>query len=260
VWRVVWEISSLAELRSSAANDALCEWAAGPALQPQRAWAVDGAVAVLGLRLSGRDRLAVSGSPPAVSRLVDTAFARHHREIRVLGDSGLIAALGAIQPDLVVSEEFGWLQVSGDRLAKPERMPDQPASWLPAAVEHEVADLLNAHFPASYAKPGVPGVHRWAGARDTGGDLVSVAAEAWTAPGLGFLAGVATAESARGRGYARGVCFTVLSQLCAEHGRAALMVDMGNSQAVRLYLDLGMAWRALRSARHHTAPRRQHGR
>lgn len=276
VWgRAVRDVDSLAELAALSGDDPICVWAAGGG-RTRRIWAVDGAVGVLATALSGRDRLAVSGRPEAVADLVDRAFAEYHRAVRVLGDAELIAALGAARPDLVVSETFGWMQVDAASLRRPGRTPPTDphrspaeahppppateayppageAHWLPASAEPEVAELLAEHFPASYAQPGGSGVRRWAGIRDADHRLLAVAAEAWSAPGLGFMAGVATAAHVRRRGYARIVCGTVLARLCAEYGRAALIVDEWNGAAVRLYRDLGMSWRPVRSARHHTA-------
>jgi predicted GNAT family acetyltransferase len=92
-------------------------------------------------------------------------------------------------------------------------------------------------------------VRRWAGARDARGDLVAVAADAWSAPEVGFLAAVATAPAARGRGFGAAVCAHVLRALVAEHGRAALMVDGWNGAAIRLYQRLGLTWCPLAAAR-----------
>lgn len=75
------------------------------------------------------------------------------------------------------------------------------------------------------------------------------AADAWSAPGVGFLAGVATAERARGRGAGSAVCGLALDGLVAEHGTAALIVDTWNTAAIRLYRRLGLSWRPLAAAR-----------
>lgn len=233
------------------AGDALFAWAAGG--RESVGWACDKALGVFGADLSTRDRLVVRGDAEAVSVLADHVLAQHHIGVRVNGDAAVINALGGIRPDLVVSEEFGWMQVTAGQLRRPGPSASDPAEWLPADAEAEVAALLEDNFPASEAKPGGTGVRRWAGIRQNG-VLVATACEAWSAPTVGFMAGVATTSSARGRGLARTLCAAVLDQLIAEHGRAALMVDLWNTAAIRLYEGLGMTMRPIRSARHHSVP------
>ena len=55
------------------------------------------------------------------------------------------------------------------------------------------------------------------------GELLSVAADAWSAPEVGFLAGVATRPVARGKGLSRQVCGFVTAELLKRHRRAALL-------------------------------------
>ncbi|MFL4910057.1 GNAT family N-acetyltransferase [Streptomyces sp. MMS24-I2-30] len=92
-------------------------------------------------------------------------------------------------------------------------------------------------------------MRRWAGARNESGTLLACAADAWSAPSVGFLAGVATAEQARGCGMRTAVCSLVLDDLVVDHDVAALMVDNWNTAAVRLYRGLGPSWRSLAAAR-----------
>ncbi|MFI9388938.1 GNAT family N-acetyltransferase [Kutzneria sp. NPDC052558] len=93
----------------------------------------------------------------------------------------------------------------------------------------------------------------WAGIRQHG-ELVAVACEAWSAPTVGFMAGVAVAPDRRGQGLGATVCAFVLGELADQHGRVALLVDSWNTTAIRLYRGLGMTWRPIRSARHHGVP------
>jgi hypothetical protein len=110
--------------------------------------------------------------------------------------------------------------------------------WLGSGAEAEVAALLAADAPESYAVPGVAGVRRWAGLR-VGGELAAVAAEAWSAPTVGLLAGVATGARFRGRGLAERVCRWVSRELVEACGRAALMVDDDNAAAITVYERIG---------------------
>ncbi|MEV4567891.1 GNAT family N-acetyltransferase [Nonomuraea sp. NPDC049419] len=123
-------------------------------------------------------------------------------------------------------------------------------AWLEdeAEVVAEVAALLAADAPHSYAVPGMAGIRRWAGVR-VDGELAAVAADAWPAPTAGFLAGVATRARFRGRGLARLVCGWVTRELVAAHGRATLMVDDDNAAAIAVYERLGYGRRRVMAAR-----------
>jgi ribosomal protein S18 acetylase RimI-like enzyme len=132
----------------------------------------------------------------------------------------------------------------------PEPTPATPvgAAWLDPRWDALVAELLYDAYPNSYARPGLAGVRRWAGTFDTEGELAAVAADAWSAPGVGYLAGVATRPSARRLGFGLAAFRFALDTLVAEHGRAALMVDSANTGALGLYQRMGMSWRELGAA------------
>ena len=80
------------------------------------------------------------------------------------------------------------------------------------------------------------------------GELLSVAADAWSAPEVGFLAGVATRAEARGQGLSREVCAFVTAELVKRHGRVGLMVDGDNDAAIAVYRRLGYTYRAVAAA------------
>nr|MBO2475938.1 hypothetical protein [Actinomycetales bacterium] len=88
-----------------------------------------------------------------------------------------------------------------------------------------------------------------AGIRSTTGELLAVAADAWSAPTVGLLAGVATAVPARGRGLGERICRFVVEELLATYGRASLMVDDWNAAAIRVYERIGFARRPVAAAR-----------
>ena len=69
-----------------------------------------------------------------------------------------------------------------------------------------------------------------------------------SSPQVGFLAGVATAEHARGRGAGTAACSLFLDSLMADHGTAALIVDSWNTAAIYLYRGLGLSWRPVVAA------------
>jgi ribosomal protein S18 acetylase RimI-like enzyme len=133
---------------------------------------------------------------------------------------------------------FGWMETQ-------DKISGGTGDWL--TDTEEVGDLLETAFPESYAWPGGHGVRRWAGIRDSG-RLLTVAAEAWPVPGIGFLAGVATHPDARGRGLAARLCAFVTDELLRDNERVALFVDYWNEAALRTYRRLGFTLRPLAAA------------
>ncbi len=266
----VIELDDPADLAAAAGGDALIVWA-GQGLRPGvRAWAgtlgaASGeasrdaapdaarglatggpgadAVAVACRDLSRRDRLAVCGTPRAVARLLRDVVPQVGPGFRPVGDEALLAALAGAVPGLVVEAGFVWMDTAAP-------VPGGAGvAWLPEADLPEVRALLDRAAPDSYARPGGTGVRRWAGWRDPGGALLAVAADAWSAPEVGFLAGVATDPRARGRGLAGAVCAFVTNALLVEHGRVGLMVDDWNTGALAVYRRLGFRLRRVAAAR-----------
>lgn len=227
-------------------EDRIVAWAAQGMREGVRIWRDGDAVAVGSPALFRRDRLAVSGPAAAVTGLVETALGELGPTYRVLGELPLVEHVAATVPGLELAASFGWMETltlaQGDAAATKAR-------WLDPAEYGEVDALLDAAFPSSYARPGFPGVTRWSGVRDDAGTLVAVAADAWSAPGIGFMSGVATHPDARGRGLGEAVCRFTLRELIAEHGRAALSVDGDNAAAIRVYRRLGLEWADIAVAR-----------
>ncbi|WP_220505762.1 GNAT family N-acetyltransferase [Microbispora sp. H10830] len=236
------ELVSEAEVVAASGDDDLVVWAAQGMRPGVRAWAYGDAVAVASPGASRRDRLVVRGTAAQVVPLVRHALAEAGPSYRPLGDAALIEQVVEAVPELEPAVRFSWMGT--EKLAPPRHEAtarEGAASWLADSAAPEVAALLAAASPDSYAVPGLPRVRRWAGVRDGSGALLAVAADAWSAPTVGLLAGVATAAPARGRGLGERVCRFVASALLAEHGRAALMVDDWNQAAVVVYERLGFA-------------------
>ncbi|WP_377268049.1 GNAT family N-acetyltransferase [Peterkaempfera sp. SMS 1(5)a] len=249
------EIDDHDELMARCGGDTLCRWAAHGLDGHGRAWLSGDsrAVAIAGPGLSARDRLVVHGAADAAVPLAREVLAEVGPTYRPLGAPAVVDALTAGIPGLALVDSFGWM----DRTTPLPPSGTGAAVWLTDAELPQVAALVDEAFPTSHARPGVPGVERWAGVRDKAtGRLLAVAALAWSAPTLGLITGVAVSPAERGRGLGREVCRTVLAAALAEHGAAALMVDGDNLPARRLYQGLGMRHRPLRAAARSTpAPR-----
>jgi hypothetical protein len=238
------ELVSPAELADACENDPHCCWAGQDLAGAGRAWAHHGAVAVACPALSGQDRLVIRGPASAANSLVRAVVPLLGARYILFGDADLIPAVAADVPWLEARNQFGWM----DAARIDSRACSHVVRWLSPAEWPEVDDVLGQAFPDSYARPGLPGVRRWAGIRDAGGALTATAADAWSAPALGFLAGVAVRGPGRGQGRGRDVCHFVLEDLLLTYGRASLMVHEWNSSAIRTYSRLGMSWRLVRSA------------
>jgi ribosomal protein S18 acetylase RimI-like enzyme len=239
------QLSTLADIVSASHADPQCIWAAQGLRNGGGAWAHDGAVAVGGPGLSGRDRIVVRGRATGAARVVREA-------VDALGPSYLLAA----DPDVMAGvlrqvcwlapgEHFGWMDATR-RL--PHRAVHQ-VRWLARNEWQAADDLLTEAAPASYARPWQPGVWRWAGITDSRGRLTSAAADAWSVPSIGFLAGLAVRPEVRRLGQGQGVCAFVLDALLAAHGRAALIVPSSNVAAVRMFGRLGFVYRQQHAAR-----------
>ena len=117
-------------------------------------------------------------------------------------------------------------------------LPVEGAAWLSPDEDDEVRALLAEGFPDASLPVGDPNVLRWAGVRREG-TLVSVAADATLADGLGFLASIATLPSARGTGAGAAVTAWATAELVRRHGACGLWHMADNHIASGLYARLG---------------------
>jgi ribosomal protein S18 acetylase RimI-like enzyme len=236
----VHELLTTAALATAAADDPMILWAAqgfGPGI---RAWYDGDAVAVASPDVSKHDRLAVIGPVDDAVRLTADVLTEVGPSYRPFGDEALIRELAERVPGLRFSAAFGWMDS--------DTLPDltTTAAWLDD--DSGLEELLAAASPSSYAWPGHPGVRRWAAVTGEHGELLSIAADAWSAPEVGFLAGVATHPVARGKGLSRQVCGFVTAELVKRHGRVGLMVNGDNTPAIKVYERLGYTYRRVAAA------------
>ena len=234
------EIETTADLIRASGSDPLIVWSAQGFGRGVRAWYDGDAVAVASPDLSKRDRLAVAGPAESVARLAIGVFAEVGSTFRPFGDEELVRELADRVPGMEFRAAFGWMETA--------EIPEMTttAAWLDG--DTGVEELLTEASPSSYAWPGRTGVRRWAALTGDGGELLSIAADAWSAPEVGFLAGVATRPVARGKGLSRQVCGFVTTELVKRHRRAALMVDRDNPAAIAVYRRLGYTYRSVAAA------------
>ncbi len=233
------QLHSRGEVAEASGADPQCMWAAQGLLAGGCAWASAGAVLVACPALCGRDRLIVRGPAGPAASLVRAVLESLGPSYAVVGDPPLMTELLARISWLEPRGFFGWM----DCIRRPVCRPVHNARWL-SRQEWPAADqVLSVAYPKSFARPGVPGVSRWAGITDRGGSLTSIAADAWSAPGLGFVAGLAVVPEARRTGQGRDVSAFVLSSLMAVNGRVAMMVRYSDAAAIAMYAELGLTYR-----------------
>ena len=233
------QLRSRGEVAEASGADPQCMWAAQGLLMGGAAWAFAGAVAVACPALCGRDRLIVRGPAAAAASLVRAIRDAIGPTYALIGDPLLMTALLGRVTWVEPRGFFGWM----DCIRRPTCRPVHEARWL-ARQEWSAADqVLSVAYPRSSARPGVPGVSRWAGITDLAGSITSIAADAWSSPGLGFVAGLAVVPAVRRTGQGRDVTAFVLKSLMAMHGRVAMMVQNSDETSIARYAELGLTYR-----------------
>ncbi|WP_433871196.1 GNAT family N-acetyltransferase [Saccharopolyspora sp. CA-218241] len=230
---------------AAATEDPLLRWGA-QALMPEHphargsAWCSGAAVAVLAPGLNRADRLLFTGPADDATRLLAALLPGLGPGRWRVTASTALAHRVADRLELPVRGTFGWMDL---RAPAPADVP-AGVGWLPAGSAAEVTALLRTANPRSYLFPDDPGAVRWAGVRGADGTLLSVGADAWPAPDLRFIAGVATHPASRGQHLSTMVCAFLVREL-ARHGDVALMADADNAPALRLYRGLGFEYRSV---------------
>jgi GNAT superfamily N-acetyltransferase len=265
-WRAQWQHVAMIDIAPD--RDPLVRWAM--CAPGARVWRRADAVVVACADLSHWDRLVINGEPGPVVELLREVLAETGETFRPFGTEELVTEVVARTPELEVSARFAWMETTepvrrgadpggragtkggadpgGRAGTKGGADPGEPV-WLGEDAWPEVTGMIREAYPDSYAWPGDPGVHRWAGIRDAGGELLTVAAEAWSTPEIGFMSGVATRPAARGRGLGAAICAFVADELLADRERVALLVDYWNTAALATYAGLGFATRRVAAAR-----------
>ncbi|BCJ74128.1 hypothetical protein CS0771_36720 [Catellatospora sp. IY07-71] len=138
----------------------------------------------------------------------------------------------ALRPELHDDWDFLWTTVP------PAAHPGEQAVEALGPDDHDgIAAVLDGALPDSTSRPGDPRVRQWYGIREAG-RIVAVAGDR-SGNGVGFLAGIAVATGAQGRGHGAALTTAVTRRLVAEFGISSLGVMSDNTGAIRLYQRLG---------------------
>ena len=231
-----WSSYTLDQLRELC-NDPLVLWAAQDMGSNVQVWTHGSAIAAAVTGLARRHRVAVTGAV-MVPRPLDRPGPRY----RPLGDDDTISQLCEVLPGLTPTPPFGWMTTT--------QAPGQGHGGARLASDGEQAAItrvLDEVFPDSLARPACPESPAGGSRLDNLG-VAACAADAWSAPSVGLLAGVATATRAQGHGLGKSVTAAALTALIRDYGTATLMVEADNAPAQSLYRSLGMTDRLVRAA------------
>ncbi|MGH3863376.1 GNAT family N-acetyltransferase [Actinokineospora sp.] len=227
---------------AAATTDPVLRWGA-QALMPEyptergQAWEHDGAVLVYAPGLYRRDRVILTGPAEQALKLITSV--RLPTPGAPIARTELADEICQLEPGWSAYATFGWMTT----MAEPGPRPDG-VRWLDDFHLDDADYLVRTANPDGWLVPRETGTRRWAGMFD-GDTLVSMAGDAWPAPDMGFIAGVATHKDYRGKGASNAVCAFVRDTLLAEHGACGLMVYADNATAIRLYERLGFTYQSM---------------
>lgn len=223
-------------------NDPLVLWAAQDMGSNVQVWAHGSAVAAAVTGLARRHRVTVTGAVADIATIIRALLDGPGPCYRPLGDDDTISQLCEVLPGLTPTPPFGWMTTT-----QPPGQGHGGARLASDGEQAAIARVLDEVFPDSLARPGLPGITRWWVETDNLG-VAACAADAWSAPSVGLLAGVATAARAQGHGLGKSVTAAALTALIHDYGTATLMVEADNAPAQSLYRSLGMTYRPVRAA------------
>ncbi|NUP79528.1 MAG: hypothetical protein HOV96_18485, partial [Nonomuraea sp.] len=143
---MIHRLREVSQVRAACGDDDLLVWVAQDLRGGARAWALGEAVVAAAPQVSLHDRLAVWGDPADAAELVRHALAELGPTYRPFGERDLLHRVVAGVDGLKVAGEFSWMT-----LERPPSPPPPGAGWLGDAAVPEIAALLAADAPSSYA-------------------------------------------------------------------------------------------------------------
>lgn len=245
----VTRFESYAELPAAVGQDTLLLVETDPAVL-HGAWGLGEAYAFASTDAYGGDPcwLSVIGPAQQAAALADVALAE-------LGE----ACYGLTLPrTLDISRWIGqaepgrWDLMRCDAPPSPQPGEEQVAELTDPEAVQAFLDRVNPHHSV---RAGDPGAERWMGVADAStGELLAVGALTRRARGTAFLASIATAPEARGRGWGAAVTAALTRHAFAAGDRlCALAHYHPNEPARRVYLRLG--YRTTHQSSSHRFPR-----
>jgi ribosomal protein S18 acetylase RimI-like enzyme len=231
----ITRFGSYAELPGAMRDDALLLIETDPAVL-HGAWALDGGYAFASIDAYGGAPcwLNVVGTPETAAVLTDAALAD-------LGEQccGITVPRGVDTVRWVGEDEPGhWDLMRCDAAPAPRPGEERVAQLTDLGAVQAFLDLVNPHHSV---RADHPEVERWMGVADEAcGELLAVGAFTRRAAGVGYLASIATAPEARGRGLGAAVTAALTRHAFASgDGLCTLAHYHPNEPARRIYLRLG---------------------
>lgn len=143
-------------------------------------------------------------------------------------------AVGALLADPAAAGLWEWMWTE-----EPPELPADGVEDLTPDTRAEIEGFLARFNARTDGRPFAHPQQRWVGVRDESGGLLAVGCCETERSGTPILAGITTAEHARGRGLGRAVTAELTRGAVAEQGWCTLGMYSDTPGARRLYLDLG---------------------